>query len=494
MINSKLEIPIDTEKARFEEFLNLLGNDRIIFSGIFGCGKTYFLRKFFDKHAKFIPIHIYPTNYSVSKNEDIFELIKYDILFELLGHSPDLDKLEVSSLNTLVYLDSADQFEIFKNFISAIPEIGKKVMSILQPLEHLITSLSKKIDAKQNELTINDAKHIKDFSDKLTKKQGHVYENDFYTQLITKLIASIKGKGHESDQADIEVVLIVDDLDRIDPEHIFRIINIFAVHFDVRDLNDDNKFGLDRIILSCDIDNVRLLFNSKYGTNTAFNGYIDKFYSREVFYFDNRKMVTEAIELIVESIQIKTKDVMPMWSNNSNDRNFLILLLKNLILSNILNLRSLTKLHNAEYFYGTFSLHRIDNRILSYQIAFFSVFQFLVHLFGGINNLVEAITKTEFRINKRSNYFLANLLLILDWRNHKFIKEGKENSEFVYSKLPSGNTYRYQIKVTWDENDNYSDFYTATTTSGGEISILDFRRAIISAIEAYAELTRDEEI
>src|SRR5688572_28632876 len=69
----------------FLDHLSIKGNSRIIFSGPFGTGKTRFLNDFFGlQKDKFQPIYLFPVHYSVAPNYDIFELIKYDILFQLL--------------------------------------------------------------------------------------------------------------------------------------------------------------------------------------------------------------------------------------------------------------------------------------------------------------------------------------------------------------------------------------------------------------------------
>ena len=46
---------------------------------------------------------------------------------------------------------------------------------------------------------------------------------------LYNLIDQLKKDGKKT-------VLIIDDLDRIDPEHIFRLLNVFAAHLDIRDL------------------------------------------------------------------------------------------------------------------------------------------------------------------------------------------------------------------------------------------------------------------
>ena len=62
-----------------------------------------------------------------------------------------------------------------------------------------------------------------------------------------------------------KVVLIVEDLDRIDPAHLFRILNIFSAHIDYCYKNAvipdrsivGNKFGFDNIVLVCDFSNIK---------------------------------------------------------------------------------------------------------------------------------------------------------------------------------------------------------------------------------------------
>lgn len=73
---------------------HLDNNKRILFSGAFGIGKTYFLKEFFkDNPDKYNVFHLFPVNYQVSQNEDIFEQIKIDILYHILEHVEKTDKM-----------------------------------------------------------------------------------------------------------------------------------------------------------------------------------------------------------------------------------------------------------------------------------------------------------------------------------------------------------------------------------------------------------------
>ena len=70
----------------FKHHLDIPDNNRIIFSGRFGIGKTTFLTEYFKNFKSHNVIHLFPVNYSILSNEDIFSYIKYDILLELVLH------------------------------------------------------------------------------------------------------------------------------------------------------------------------------------------------------------------------------------------------------------------------------------------------------------------------------------------------------------------------------------------------------------------------
>ena len=78
-----IKIPIDKQ---LEEFGNhILANPRTFLSSKFGDGKSYFLDEFKKRNAeRFVFITLYPVNYQVANNEDIFNLIKRDVLFQLI--------------------------------------------------------------------------------------------------------------------------------------------------------------------------------------------------------------------------------------------------------------------------------------------------------------------------------------------------------------------------------------------------------------------------
>src|SRR5699024_5058859 len=95
-----------------------------------------------------------------------------------------------------------------------------------------------------------------------TKQVGSIYEEDFYSQLILQLVDQLKSLQSDTKESK-ETILIIDDLDRIDPDHIFRILNVLSAQIDRPGF--DNKFGFDKIVLVFDQYNVRNIFENRYG-------------------------------------------------------------------------------------------------------------------------------------------------------------------------------------------------------------------------------------
>jgi hypothetical protein len=189
------DLDISTPKRTFEASLNLPGNNRLIFSAPFGCGKTFFLKRFFRESEKFVALHLYPVNYSVSKNEDIFELIKYDILYELLKQKKvSLDKLDVSFSDAIPFLDKEEQTKVIGQFLSFVPKIGKTVVDIFDAIKELVQTIEK----KQKKLAQDEASKIKEFADSIHLSKGSIYEIDFYSNLIIDLVKRLREKKRKA--------------------------------------------------------------------------------------------------------------------------------------------------------------------------------------------------------------------------------------------------------------------------------------------------------
>jgi len=471
---------IDTSPIsdKFRQELSVKENNRIIFSGIFGIGKTTFLRNYFKKDNNSIALHLFPVNYSVASNKDIFELIKYDILYQILLHKPDLEALDVSKMDIISYLDWDNVYEIVKPFIKAIPTLGKSVTNILEATENMLNAL----ESKRIKLTIDEPKLLSDFISNLENKVGGIYENDLYTGLINSLISQLKTKEGK------EVVLVIDDLDRIDPEHIFRILNVFAAHFDSDEYrNSDNKFGVDKVILSCDVNNIRNIFHHKYGAKVDFNGYVNKFCSRKVFDFDIRTGIADSLNEILFTIE---NDLIryPQYSINFQV-GFLLSSLSN---SSTINLRSLLKYELKSFEFSSYSLRFSSGFINSSELVLFHTFDFVVSVLGGLESTLQAFKSSIFEFNRRNktawNSLIGELVFIADHQTNQ-LRDGSHayhlsNHEIEYqaTKTDSG---MIGIKINSVDGKQLTD-----ETFRGEQLVININELIITAFELYIKYRR----
>lgn len=82
--NNEEMIDVEPICRQFKQYFEI--DNRCILSAKFGDGKSYFLSRFTKMYSKeYLFITIYPVNYQVMDNGEIFELIKRDILLRLLS-------------------------------------------------------------------------------------------------------------------------------------------------------------------------------------------------------------------------------------------------------------------------------------------------------------------------------------------------------------------------------------------------------------------------
>lgn len=423
-MNSKEEkflIDITKPKRDFDSHLSQPDNERIIFSGGFGTGKTYFLNQYFQDNEKYEVIHLYPVNYSIASNEDIMELIKYDIGFELLKKGLDFKKVSFDQLFTVQFFIQNEFNNIFHTILKNVAKAGKSVLPIgeaLMDLKKEFDELAKKYNEFHQKHSSDQEKELIQYLKKFTGDKGSMYEENSITILIRELIGQLK--------SDKETVLIIDDLDRIDPEHIFRLLNVFSAHFDVN--HSGNKFGFDKIILVCDVENIRNIFHAKYGMKVDFSGYIDKFYSKEIFKFDNVRMVADSILQLMASIEMDPQhsNILKLSDLNNRLTNEIHYILQGMIHSNAINLRSLIKLYKTQFSVKLYEIAYGGKRKYSNELPIILIFNFLKFVMGNDIALSIALQKcsqlTQFDYHDRYDELnkdkLGNLLLILDINQH----------------------------------------------------------------------------
>ncbi|TDS10866.1 KAP-like P-loop domain-containing protein [Maribacter caenipelagi] len=416
------ELSIEEESKRFLNHLEIDDNSRLIFSGIFGIGKTYFLNKFFAKKKdEYETIRINPVNYSVSQNSDIFELVKFDIGYQLFSKDLSFEKFEIDAKVASEYYLLHNYKEIIHLLISNLSKIDRRIDGIVST----VTLLNKKIEEYKDDIGKNEQKELIAFLKNFTENTGTHREENTITELLSKLIESLKKKSPKK-----KTVLIIDDLDRIDPEHIFRILNVFSAHMDFQDNLDENKFGFDKIILVCDINNVRGIFHSKYGSDIDFSGYIDKFYTHEVFEYSYTKVISESLDKFFKSVKVSGENKSQITFENSNGYlvSELKFILMHLIEGHCLSMRSLINFLKSEL-HITDSSIKVDkfgsHIINSNYTDIFLIFKILSKIMNGGHNLLLALDKLIkykpliqfFDRRTYSNISLGNLVMIVDFKN-----------------------------------------------------------------------------
>lgn len=295
-------ISVDKELVKFKEHLEI--NERTIFSAQFGDGKTFFLNKFKNEYKKdYEFITIYPVNYQIVNNREIFEYIKRDILIQMLTKGMIKPDYEIPKQMMIQYFIMNNSGTLLDTLLDTIPLLGftePTVTAFLSSLKKIkcIKSMYEKLkEYKQDINAKGNINIIESFIDSFSSEKGSPYEIDLITKLIVDNMAWYKSTSHKS-----KIILIIEDLDRIDPEHMFRILNVFTAHIDKSYQIDshsnisyeilENKFGFDNIVTVFDFDRTKQTFMHKYGEKANYQGYINKFITQMPF----RYSITEAAQ------------------------------------------------------------------------------------------------------------------------------------------------------------------------------------------------------
>lgn len=263
-------------KSKLFDFKNHLEHaDRMILSAKFGDGKSFFLQKIREdvetfKEYEFITL--YPVNYVVAPNEDIFEYIKRDILVQLVRLGL-LNKIDLNKLITSVF-----SFESFKEVLSFLISCVPGGAFYNKLLDNAFD-----ISKKYNDERATYDKYFGSFEG----QKGGLYEEDAYTKIIIEALNLLKN-GFVDDKNGLvqkKPVLIIEDLDRLDPAHLFRILNVISAHIDDAMKPDKvgNKFGFSNIVIVMDYDTTRYIFEHFYGRSASYESYMSKFIAEEPF-------------------------------------------------------------------------------------------------------------------------------------------------------------------------------------------------------------------
>ena len=281
-----LNIDVSEKVKDFVQYLD--STDRIILSARFGDGKTHLLNALrndetANKEYEFLTI--YPVNYSVAPNEDVFEYIKRDIIVQL-NNQGLLNNIDLESILGPIW--SSKDIESILSLLCTIIPYGKF-------FENAIKLVSDKRKEEQEKLHAVD-----NYLSSFKSYKGSIYEEDCHTKIIQEAIKLID-KGQEIDGQKLKgkkPVLIIEDLDRLDPKHLFRTLNVISAHMEDGNTPDKvgNKFGFNNIVLVMDYDVTKHIFHHFYGDGACYESYMSKFLSREPFRYSIQQEMVKEIE------------------------------------------------------------------------------------------------------------------------------------------------------------------------------------------------------
>ncbi len=481
-MNNNVTIPIDAVSEKFKAHLNLKGNSRIIFSGKYGVGKTRFLNMFFkanEEHYNLISIS--PAKYVVSSNEDIFDLIKVDIILQLsqkgfINAEQNENDFNKVSKEWFVYHQPSHFLKFLSKVASKIDIPNTKINSVKNLTSELVSSfleLNEKyrtyLTKIEHELKSEEDK-LNEFVNSFTEANGNIFELNFITLTIQNILINANKNGLK------ENILVIDDLDRVDPEHIFRILNILSAHNDY--WGSENKFGFDKIILVCDIDNIQKIYEHRYG-QVDFEGYMDKFYTTDYFRFDNR----DAIKFFFLS--------QPEIELSKDEIAFLALFFDFFLTQRKLTLRQITKVFSPiqidNFTIEQINLNHLDSGVRrsgfireadiyfqSESISFLRIIRLLISVFGDLLSLKKALNSfqnnnSQLYANDLDSAIKALALIYYVSTSNEYTKcFGKSDNRYNntinlqgYSvdidKYPEVSLLgtRYKIQLIWNSNSPY---------------------------------------
>lgn len=276
-------IPVDSAIKRFDSHLRT--HERTILSAGFGEGKTYFIKKCVEnlQDTQFIILH--PVNYQILDNHDVYEVMKRDILFQLVVNNI-LESNSISDSVAVSFFVLNNITSISKWVVSTALDIGAPSTTagiLTKRIIPFIDKIKEKYESFCKAHNIGDKK-IEDFWN--STESVAYYQPDAITSLISEGIRKWK-----EDNPGKRIVLLIEDMDRIDPAHLFRILNVLSAQIDlclyssqyenIQEVN--NKFCFDNIICVLDLDNFYSLYHHFYGDSYSAEGYISKFCNKGHF-------------------------------------------------------------------------------------------------------------------------------------------------------------------------------------------------------------------
>ena len=425
-------INISNKLRDFEEHLNL--NRQTIVSAKFGDGKTYFLNKYIEQHEQdtfFIVLH--PVNYVVSSNEDIFEYIKRDILCSLVHRAEFKETNWVDIFKGIWKSDS---------ILESVETIAEYV-----PYGKIATIPFRFLEKVNNEYSVNK------FFDRFKETPGSLFEMDQFTVAIQHSIQQIQKGG-------LKCILIIEDLDRIDPEHLFRILNVLGAHVD-EDKNT-NKFGFDNIVAVLDYDTTEHIFHHFYGTQANYKGYMSKFMSSYPFEYSITEVARDQLMVYLKNeCHIELLDDFPKDINGKS-------LLETV---NDLSVREIVQI-----------LDKINNQIDPTDVELLNGYK--THSNDYITRFLAVLVRMGYKVSKMAiiNYYTDEFAHFVGLNNYLLTTGSYSSISFDFNGHWCGYSVRY---------DGDYKFISRIGGVGGDIVNISSTDIVLKALDTAIDKVKD---
>jgi len=403
----------------FSKHLREEGNHRLLFSGPFGVGKTTFLNYFFNKEDvkdRYVSVFLSPINYSILANEDVVKYVKYDLLYKIVELFPkSFEKNFISYLTASEVYLSNNLLDTLISLALIAPGYGKQAHKFLEITKGRIDDM---IDMKKS--AESKFYQLEKYASGLNSISGSLYENDSISMMIEDvLVQNSKGK---------KILLIIDDIDRIDPHHVFRLFNVFSAHLETRiRTTGRTKFGFNKVVFVCDEENIRKLYQKFYGVATDYNGYIDKFYSKRIFQFNNKARLRLKIESIINNLKFDSEElyiIERLKDPHQYFTSFVINLFEALVKLKVVKIRTLVKWGRGDISIGK-SVVYVDraNTIRNYKIDVILLFDILISLLGSperLSEVLELLVQSKYLFDYDFEDVLKDCIALIEVDKHNF--------------------------------------------------------------------------
>ena len=303
---------ITKKLTAFYQHLNAADVSRTIFSVKLGEGKNEFIDKFKEKYNdRYTFYTLSPINYEVAANEQIVEYVKRDLLFQLVLDGTLNTDIVVPDHILLQWYFNEKTIDVVKDVMRFAPsvlrdgsQLGVLLKGAIALTEGFASQCKKFKGLKEN---IEEAKFEKltESAAEMSNTTDDVGELDPMSWLIMRSIMGLKRKP----------VLIIEDLDRIEPMQLFGIFNIFSVRTEkkiaskgTKNANGSkenepdrtlNKFGFAKIIFMMDTIAIGTIFRNYYG-EANYEGYIKEFVSKNIFFHSVSEHAKNSIQSYVK--------------------------------------------------------------------------------------------------------------------------------------------------------------------------------------------------